>query len=111
MTPHRSYVALLLFASASTAPGYRPLYREDVVLLHAPSDEEARAAAERHGRAAETSCITVEGETVEVRFLQLVDVAPALEDDLTGTADLYSRHFRDLDAYRTMDPLLAGEPL
>jgi hypothetical protein len=37
---------------------------------------------------------------------------PALSDDLTTTVvDVYSRHFRDIAAYRRFDPLYDGEQL
>ncbi len=105
------FVAVLLFESTSPAPSYRPLYREDVVLLWAPSLLDARSAAERHGRDAETSYENNVGETITDRLLHVVDVAPGLNEDLTTTADLYSRHFRDITAYRQFEPLLDGEPL
>ncbi|MBW0103666.1 DUF4288 domain-containing protein [Pseudonocardia sp. KRD291] len=111
MTDQQMFVALLLFESTSPAPGYRPLYREDVVVLRALSLADATSEAERHGRRAETSFRNHSGETITDRLLHVVDVAPALSDDLTSPADLYSRFFRDIAAYRRFEPLLDGEPL
>lgn len=105
------FIAVLLFGSTSSAPGYRPLYREDVVVLWAPSLVDAKAVAERHGRRAETSYENHAGETITDRLLHVVDVAPGLNDDLTTAADLYSRHFRDITAYRQFEPQLGGESL
>ena len=111
VTDQQMYVAVLLFRSTSPAARYEPLHREDLVLLRATSLPEARVAAERHGRAAETSYENGFGERITDRLLQVVDVAPVLSEVTSLPADLYSRHFRDLAAYRRFDPLLDGEPL
>ncbi|GAB3682038.1 DUF4288 domain-containing protein [Saccharopolyspora tripterygii] len=111
MADQQMFVAALLFESTSPAPGYRPLYREDLVVLHANSIDDAETAAERHGRDQETSHENAFGDTITSRLLEVVDVAPALNDDLSTTNDLYSRHFRDIAAYRRFEPRLDGEPL
>ena len=111
MTDQQMFVAVLLFESTSPAARYRPLYREDVVVLWAPSLVDAQSEAERHGRQAEVSYENAMGETITDRLLHVVDVAPGLNDDLTTAADLYSRHFRSITAYRQFEPQLDGEPL
>ncbi|MBN9758150.1 MULTISPECIES: DUF4288 domain-containing protein [unclassified Pseudonocardia] len=112
MASEALFVAILLFESTSSVPSYRPLYREDVVLLRALSLEDAQDLAGRHGHEAETSYTNHAGETVRDRLLHVVDVTPALTDDLTTTVvDVYSRHFRDIAAYRRFDPLCDGEQL
>ena len=111
MTDQQMFVAVLLFESTSPAASYRPLYREDLVVLWAPSLVEAESEAERHGRHAEVSYENGMGETITNRLLHVVDVAPGLNDDLTTTSDLYSRHFRDITAYRQFEPQLDGDPL
>lgn len=64
------------------------------------------------GTEVEAYCTNHAGETVRDRPLHVVDVAPALTDDLTTTVvDVYSRHFRDIAAYRRFDPLCDGEQL
>ena len=111
MATETLFVAILLFESTSPAPNYRPLYREDIVTLRAPSLRAARDRAERHGRDAETSYMNQGGEEIRDRLVEIVDVAPALNDNDTSPADLYSRHFRDLTSYRNSEPLLDGEAL
>ncbi|OSY42168.1 MULTISPECIES: DUF4288 domain-containing protein [Pseudonocardia] len=111
MATETLYVAILLFESTSSAPDHRPLYREDIVTLRARSLRSARDRAERHGRAAEISHMNQAGEEIKDRLLEVVDVAPALDETDTSPADLYSRHFRDLTSYRRFDPLLDGEAL
>ncbi|WP_157183077.1 DUF4288 domain-containing protein [Sciscionella marina] len=106
------YVALLLFESISSDRNRPALYREDVVLLRASSDETVRRLADAHGRAQECTHRNADGDTISTRLMQIVDVATALDEDLDEDAvDLYARHFRDLDSYRVLDPLLEGEPL
>ena len=111
MATETLFVAILLFESSSSAPDYRPLYREDIVTLRAPSLREARDRVKRHGRDAQISYSNQVGEEIRDRLLEVVDVAPALYENDTSPADLYSRHFRDLTSYRTFEPLLDGEAL
>lgn len=37
--------------------------------------------------------------------------AGSLEDDLTDGGDVFTRHFRDYDAYQAFEPLPSGEEL
>jgi hypothetical protein len=114
------YAAVLMLASSSTARDDHPVYEETVVLLPASSQEEAREQAHAHGRRQETSYLNVHGETVTWTLLEVVDVAPVLEEEkLTlvhdeqpvRSVEVYSRHFRDYAAYRRFEPLLDGEAL
>jgi hypothetical protein len=107
----RGYVAITLFELVSSDPAAEELYREDTTLVYGHSEVEAREAAERWARGQEGVDEATGTVVVGPRFLQVVDVAPVLDADLTGTADLYSRHFRDLAAYRRWEPLLDGESL
>lgn len=107
----RPYIAVLLFGSSADADDYEPLYREDVTLLYAASPEQACARAEQHGRGLEGSHTNDRGERISWTLLHVVDAAAALQDDLDDDAELYSRHFRDLAAYRAFEPLLAGRRL
>ncbi|MDT7743461.1 MAG: hypothetical protein QOE59_2539 [Actinomycetota bacterium] len=107
----RAYIAITLFEFVSPDPAAEELYREDTTLVYGRSEAEAREEAERWGREQEGVDETTGTVVVGPHFLQVVDVAPVLDDDLAGTADLYSRHFRDLTAYRRWEPLLDGEPL
>jgi Domain of unknown function (DUF4288) len=106
----QAFIAILLFEVASSE--YPTLYREDVTLVHGTSRDEAREEAERHARAQEADAPDlVRGGVVTPRFVRTVDVAPMLDEDLTTTADLYARHFVDLDLYRRWEPMLDGESL
>ncbi|WP_285649530.1 DUF4288 domain-containing protein [Actinomycetospora sp. NBRC 106375] len=103
MTATEPWVAILVFRSTSEAPDYQAVYREDVTVFPAASEAEARAAALTHARARETIVVNHLGETVVTSLVRLVDVAPVL-----GGGELYRRHFRDLDAYRRFEPLMAS---
>lgn len=101
MSAKKTYFAILLFQSSSAGTSRAPLYSEDVVLLRAGSDDEARQKADAYARTLETTYDNADGESVTVSFIETVEVHNALYDDLSGDAvDLYSRHFRDIDAYR-----------
>ncbi len=102
------YIAILLYESSSDASDYVPLYREDVVLLWAANPEAAARRAEERGERAGTSYQNRAGETITWKLKHVIDVNSAPEDDLSADADLYSRHFRDYQAYRSFEPFLSG---
>lgn len=100
------YIAITLFKFTSDAPDHVPLYREDVTLHYAESEEEARELAEETFRSGEGTYQNAAGYNVTVTPTAVVDVATALTDDLSEGGDLYSRHFRDFDAYSKWETLL-----
>ncbi|QYN16601.1 DUF4288 domain-containing protein [Amycolatopsis sp. DSM 110486] len=102
-----AYVAVVLYEATSDSPAYEPLYREDFVLVYAESEEAAREAVTRRVEGETGSHRNEQGELITLRCKRVVDVARALEDDLTHDADLYARHFRDFAAYRRFEPLMA----
>ncbi|MGI5222428.1 DUF4288 domain-containing protein [Nocardia sp. CA-290969] len=100
------YIAITLFKFTSDAPDYVPLYREDVSLLYAESEVEARELAEANFRSDEGTYKNEAGYNVTVTPTTVVDVAAALIDDVSEGGDLYSRHFRDFEAYSKWEPML-----
>ena len=105
------YIAILVYESHSSAPTYPPLYEEEIVLLQADSDEEARTKALDYAQKQETSFQNELGETITHTFRHLVDVQQALYSRFGDGTPLYSRHFRNIDAYQTFEPMLSGEEL
>ncbi|WP_033295264.1 DUF4288 domain-containing protein [Amycolatopsis jejuensis] len=101
------YVAVVLYEATSASPTYEALYREDFVLVYADSEDEAREAVRRRAERETGSYRNEEGEVITWTCKRIVDVARALDEDLTRDADLYARHFRNYDAYRRFEPLLA----
>ncbi|MFC4944667.1 DUF4288 domain-containing protein [Pseudonocardia sp. GCM10023141] len=112
-TPMTPYIAILLSESSGSvgSAGRSPLYCEDIMLVHATSIEDARDRARRRGEQASTTYATADGGQVRWSFVQVVDVAPILDNDLTRDADLYARFFRNHQAYRAFEPLLDAAPL
>ena len=105
------YIAVLLFESTIAGVAGPPLYREDFLLVWAESEQQARAVAARRG-AQESGSAESEAGTVTLTLKQVVDVNRALDDGFAAdTADLYSRHFRNYQAYQQFEPLLSGEQL
>lgn len=103
------YCAVLTFSAfiGDTAT----LHEESFVLLRADSAESARAAAEAHARDAEHEYRNADGELVRWRLADIVDVAAVRDEVLGHGSEVYSRHFRDYEAYRRFEPLLDGQEL
>ncbi|MFI5609402.1 DUF4288 domain-containing protein [Amycolatopsis sp. NPDC051903] len=104
----KPYVAVVLYEATSDSPAYEPLHREDFVLVHAASEDEARDTVRRRAEAASGSHRNERGELITWRCKHVVDVAQALDEDLTRDADLSARHFHGYDSYRRFEPLLSG---
>lgn len=100
------FIAITLFEFTSDAEDYEPLYREDVSLIYAESEEQARAIAEERSRSEETTYKNEAGNSITVSPKAVIDVAAALVDNLSEGGDLYSRHFRDFDAYSKVEESL-----
>ena len=107
------YSAVLVFESSSPAPGYAPLYEEQIVLFVASSEAEARAKAIAYGQQEEFSYQNCYGETIFVTFKQLVEVQSSLYEgeQIEAGTEVYSRYFRDYAAYEAFEPLLRGQAL
>ncbi|MGW4846388.1 DUF4288 domain-containing protein [Nocardia brasiliensis] len=106
-----AYIAVVVFESTSDSPDYTTLYQEDFVLLYADSADAARELALAAAREQECTYQNEQGETITLSLKGIVDVTPTLTDDLSTGGDLYSRHFRDYEAYQRMEPLLGEDPL
>lgn len=100
------YIAITLFVFTSDAPGYVPLYREDTTLIYAESEEEARKLAEANFRSDEGTYQNEAGDTITVTPTAIIDVTASLTEDLSEGGDLYSRHFRNFEAYSKWETLL-----
>ena len=106
------YIAIILYKSSSDAPSYQPLYQESFVLIKAVSLEEAKAKALNHGKNESVSYTNENGETITWSLQQVVDVNSVLDDDFNSSediVDLYARHFRNYEAYKSFEPLLSQE--
>lgn len=101
------YIAVILYETSSTALEYKPLYQECFVLIKATSFEEANEKALIQGRGQEGSYQNDRNETITWFLKQVVDVNSVLYDGFEDGTELYARHFRNYEAYRSFEPLLS----
>jgi hypothetical protein len=102
------YAALLLYTSSSSAADYQPLHEETVTIIRATSTEHAAQKALEFARSRQTSYENEQGETITWSLKHLIDVS-AISDPLDDGAEIYTRHFRNYEAYRAFEPMLSGE--
>ena len=108
--PNRYYATVLLFATSSPSPNYSPLYEEEIVLIEALSEAEARVKAVEYAKEQEGTYSNERQEMITNTFEKLVDIQ-LMQPDLEHGSTLYARHFRDYSAYEAFEPLLAGKGL
>lgn len=99
------YVAVLLLEATSEATDHKPLYEESFVLLTAESEDEAAEKAKECGKQQETSYQNENHELVTWKLKQIVEVKPLEDATFDDGSELYSRFFRNYDAYRSFEPL------
>lgn len=98
----KQYVVIILSSSSSTEPDYVPLYEEAFWLMEAESREQA----------VERAIARTEGEKVAYQSANghhltwtstLVDVGEALPYHEDSSHEAYSRFFRNIDAYNSLE--------
>lgn len=97
------YVAVLLLEAESE--GQRPLYEESFVLLRAESQEEAAEKARECGKQQETSYQDENHQQISWKLKQVVEVKPLEDATFDDGSELYSRFFRNRQAYESLEPL------
>jgi Domain of unknown function (DUF4288) len=104
-------VAVLVYESSSSSPDYEALFEESFMLVKASSLEEAKQKAKHYGDTHTATFENGSGESITWKLKHIVDVNQALDDvDLDG-AEIYARHFRDYQAYKSFEPLLSEQSL
>lgn len=101
------YAAVLIFESSFPNGEYEMIYEEEIVMIAAPSREQAKESAIAHGKESEHSYQNENGETIEVKFQRLISVQ--LMDQPVPGSTLYSRSFTDYEAYEKFEPMLKGQ--
>jgi hypothetical protein len=104
----RMYAAVLVYESACSGAGYEPLCEETVTLVRASSAGHAEQRARELARTRETEYLNDRGELIRWTFKHLVDVSE-IADDLVDGAEVYTRHFRDYEAYRSFEMMLSRQ--
>lgn len=106
------YIAIILYKSSLDQADYQPLYQESFVLIKSTSLEEAKTKAFNHSKNESISYTNENKETITWSLQQVVDVNSVLYDDFDSSediVDLYTRHFRNYEVYRSFEPLLSKE--
>lgn len=103
------YVAVLLLEATSDAADHEPLYEESFVLLKAESEEEAAEKAAEFGKQQETSYEDEHHRTVTWKLTEVVEVKPLEDATFDDGSELYSRFFRNHQAYRSLGTLTGDE--
>jgi hypothetical protein len=103
------YIAIVLSEASSDAEGYKPLYEETFVLIKALSLDEARAKVLDYASQQQVTYQNENGEIIRWSLKSVIDVSPVLYDGFEDETELYARHFRNYEAYRSFEPLLLSE--
>jgi hypothetical protein len=103
----RYYAAIILNEISSISPGHKTLYEEEIVLILASSEAEAKELATSHAKAQEDSYQNQYGETVTHSFKAIKDIQLMPPEISSGTT-VYSRFFNDLETYEAFDADASG---
>lgn len=106
----RYYAAVILNELSSLSPTHTTLYEEEVVMILAHSEDDARTQATSNAKAQEDSYQNQYGETITHKFLDIKDIQlmpPSLESGTT----VYSRFFKNMEAYEAFDKDASGQDI
>jgi len=92
------YVGVVVIESVVNASGDRPLYEERFLFVKAASEQEARAKVLQYS-VQPVSYQNQYAETVTWTFKELVGVNQMVKDEIIDGTELFSRFFRNYDAY------------
>ncbi len=100
----KEYVALVLFKIQTGKTG---LFEEDFVQIKAKNIAHAILLAEKYGQEQEVSYKNESNQLVLHTFVKVIDVNEVLYEQFeSNTRLLYSRHYKDLKAYKKIENLL-----
>jgi hypothetical protein len=104
------YAVSLLYKSFHLPPESEPtLWEESVRLIQAPTEAEARAAAERIGRSGAHS-YEVESGTVSWTFEGIERVYLIEDEELRNGSEVFSRFLRDAEVKSLLTPFSDETP-
>ncbi|MFI7117505.1 DUF4288 domain-containing protein [Amycolatopsis sp. NPDC049868] len=107
----RLFAAVIVYESLSSAPDAAPLYEETVTLFVADTDDEARSKAHLYGVEREVSYQNRDGDTITWKLKHVIDVAEVADSPPGDRAEIYTRHFRNYQAYEMFESLLGKTEL
>lgn len=103
------YIAILLLGTTSEESGHQPLYEESFVLVKAESEPEAKNKATDLAKQQQDSYRDENHTLVSWQLIEVLDVKRLEDTTFDDGTELYSRLFRDYQAYRSFEPRLDGE--
>lgn len=103
----RYYAAVILNELSSPSPSHRTLYEEEIVMLLADSEDDARERAISHAKAQEDSYQNQYGETITHKFKVVKDVQ-LMPPELESGTTVYSRFFSNIKTYEAFDADASG---
>ncbi len=101
----KKYIAVILYESSSDADTYRPMYEESYVEITAQSEADARKKTAELAKSRETSFENKDGNKITWKLNQIVDIAEVLDNSNGAIREIYSRHFHDIESYKSMEVL------
>lgn len=101
------FAGIVITRSHSDSPSYSPMFEESVILVLASQCDEAGAEVRRIATSRLASFKNEAGELIEWSLERVVDVRQ-LDGPPVHGSEVYSRHFRDFDAYQAFEPMLSG---
>jgi hypothetical protein len=108
MQSSRYYAAVILNELSSPSPSHQTLYEEEIVLILADSEANARELTISHAKAQEDSYQNQYGETITHRFKAIKDIRLMPPEIGSGTT-VYSRFFNNIETYEAFDADTSGQ--
>lgn len=102
------YAGVIITRSGSSAPAYRPLYEETIIVVQAKTSDDAMAAVRAAAMDRLATFKNEAGDEIVWELETIVEVKE-LSDSPGHGVEIYSRFFRDYGAYRKFEPLLDGD--
>lgn len=111
MNQQSFYIAIALYESTSSDSEKSQLYEECTILIKAASLEQAREKTLKYAKHQEISYRNVYQDIITWSLKHIIDVTLVLDDNFDDGTELYTRHFRNYQAYYTFEPFLSSEQL
>ena len=91
-------IRLLFVSEIQGQPERDRLCEESVIVVHEVDEISARRTAERLGVAMQHAYLNEQGESVEWRFVRILEIQDLCEDRLESGTEVWSRLFRESQA-------------
>lgn len=103
----RYYAVVILNELSSLSPSHKTLYEEEIVMILAGSEDDARARVISYAKEQEDSYQNQFGETITHRLKAVKDVQ-MMPPELESGTTVYSRFFSDIETYEAFDADASG---